>query len=177
MNRAVPSGGVAGEAERETAELYVRADNAKLTRMERSVDLDWPVTELFAFCSSMEGFLAQFPHKITKHEAPQRKWRKGDVVSFNWRQFVGTTIWTAQIFEYEENVMFADAMVASNASYMKVFEHTHRFEPLGANRTRYTDIIELSTKLGGFVDRVVALPIVSSLFAKRQALLKKAVER
>jgi ligand-binding SRPBCC domain-containing protein len=152
--------------------FYVRPASVRTTHYSRSIEIECPVEKAFAFCFSIEGFKAHFPHPVKDYAGPP-EWRKGDTAFFRYKQ-VFWTGWKVQFVEVKENEMFCDVMIDG---YMKVFEHTHKFERLGPNRTRYTDSIEFASGFGRFIDRFIGVYMVNSLFTKRHAMLKPALER
>jgi len=162
----------AGPVARPKNPPYVRPANTKVTNYTRSVEINCSAAKAYPFCFSLEGFMTQFPHPVKDYVGPDQ-WAKDEIASFKYKQLVWTN-WKVQFIEAEENVKFCDVMIEG---YLKVFEHTHSFKTLGPNRIVYTDSIDFASGLGTFIDRVVGLRVMDSLFSKRHLLLKPALER
>lgn len=134
------------------------------------------VEEVFAFCTSRDGFEQQFPYAVCWLNS-DRSWIQGTVVTFKFQFFkLGPfRLWLnyqAEIVELEHNVFFVDVMRAGPYQY---FQHRHDFVEV-ENTTQYTDTIEFSLGYGALIDRYIGLPILRNTFEKRHRNLRSAME-
>lgn len=141
------------------------------TVFEKSVLIDSPVEDVFAFCNSRVGFERHFPHKVDWLSGPET-WRKGTELFFKFN-FLGLWLdFRTKITRWEENRVFKDEMVVG--PYRR-FAHTHLFKEAGGS-TLYTDRVEFSTGFGRFVDQTIGMWLVRSTFVKRHARMKELLE-
>lgn len=137
-------------------------------RMETVVDA--PVSEVFRWCTSVDGFVQQFPFAVRWNEGPDA-WQRGDRIDFSYRVAGKWLRHEATIVDLREGEMFVDEM--TDGLYGS-FRHTHRFEPVdGGARTRVVDDVELTLGRGGLVDRAIGAPSLRRTFRKRHAALQQ----
>lgn len=84
--------------------------------------------------------------------------------------------WIAEHFDYLENVMFCDRQLQGPFSF---FEHTHRFEPVNAARSRLIDHIEYRPPLGplGKLGQGIIQSKLNRAFAYRHRILTNDLQR
>lgn len=147
---------------------------------ERSVDLDAPPAEVYAFhldtrnapqiSPSGAKFLAidgTFPVSI------------GSIITLKVRQspipFAQT--WVVRVADLVQDRLVVDEAVRSPFAKWR---HEHRFEPLPNGGTRMTDHIAYRLPfgpLGALADRIVGRRQLSAMFAERHAKTKALFER
>lgn len=96
----------------------------------------------------------------------------GESVTWRARHFGVWFTMTSRIAVYEPNVRFVDAQVRGP---FRTFVHEHRFERVPGG-TRMTDVITLASPVFGVVaERLVLVPYLRRLIARRNAHLVDAV--
>jgi ligand-binding SRPBCC domain-containing protein len=142
-----------------------------LTTYTRSVEVAAPIGTAFAFCNSVAGFRKIFPGPVEWFGGPQ-VWGPDDVIEM---RFLFCGVWVryrAEIVAWERDRLFVDEQ---RRGPYREFRHTHRFEPIEGG-TRCTDHLEFRSGYGRLYDRTIGLWLVRSLFRKRHARLKAALE-
>lgn len=151
-----------------------------LSVIQRSIEIDVPVGELFRFhldtrnapLISPKGarFLAidgEFPLAV------------GSEVRLTVRQppLPAAQRWHIRVAEIVPDRLLVDVALESPFA---AWRHEHRFDPLGPGRSRMTDRVEYRLPLGplgALADRVVARRMLERTFAERQANTKAFLER
>lgn len=136
-------------------------------KFSKSVQINAPIEEVFAFCASPDGFEKHFPQPIRWLDKSQ-PWKLGSVFQFKYRFLFIWWYWQGEIIHYENNSCFVDVLRAGGG--LKYFEHSHEFQPLG-NSTLYTDKIEFKFGLGPWIDRLIVKRMISFIFSKRHQKL------
>ena len=136
----------------------------------RSVDLDVPAPEVFAFCTSCAGFLAHYPNPVRSYRGAER-WVLGSEFWLDYRYLGLPMTWHGKVTAYDPGRSFTDHMVSGMFRY---WEHTHSVEPIPGG-SRYTDRVRFSLGLGRFVDRVIVRRSLTTFFERRHTLLQSAL--
>ena len=136
----------------------------------KTIQIDAPVEDVFAFCASPDGFEKHFPHSIQWIHT-EENWDNGSIIEFKFRFLSIWLYWKAEIIEYQQNKLFTDVL-RSSFPY-KYFRHSHLFESQ-EEKTIYTDQIEFSFGFGNFIDKAVGIPMLESTFSQRHIRMKHA---
>jgi ligand-binding SRPBCC domain-containing protein len=149
---------------------------AKLERTERfeictrSVMLEVPADEVFAFCTTRAGFIAHYPNPIRRYRGAEQ-WVLGSEFWLDYRYFGLPMTWHGKVTEFESNQYFKDEMISGMFRY---WEHTHSVEALGS-ATKYTDSVRFSLGLGRLIDHYFVKPSLDTFFERRHDLLRAAL--
>lgn len=152
--------------------LVLASAGMKLAEYERSVVIERPIADVFAFTSSRAGFEAHFPHAVRRWKG-EETFAIGNEFTFDYKMMGLWLGWKGRVVAFEENVMFRDLMLEGT---FKAFEHTHLFESLGPSSTRYTDSLRFSLGFAGLLDEWLGKRMIDATFSKRHVLLKAALE-
>jgi ligand-binding SRPBCC domain-containing protein len=139
---------------------------------EKSVILDWPVEEVFAFHERPDALALLSPPfppvKLVKRTGMGIE--AGSRVELR----VGVLRWIAHHTQYERNRLFVDEQVAGPFAH---WVHRHEFEALG-QKTRLTDRIEFQLP-GGAVGNALlgwaAQLTLRNMFAHRHRATREAL--
>ena len=137
----------------------------------RSVVLEVPADEVFAFCTTRAGFIAHYPNPIRSYRGAEQ-WVLGSEFWLDYRYMGLPMTWHGKVTELEPNRYFKDEMVSGMFRY---WEHTHAVEPT-ASGTTYTDTVRFSMGLGRFIDRYFVKPSLDTFFMRRHQLLRAALQ-
>jgi ligand-binding SRPBCC domain-containing protein len=150
----------------------LRPGDHRLERVSRSVLLRAAPDEVFAFCTSLTGFLAQMPQKVTRTSG-DTQWVLGSEFWIHYHYLGVPMKWHGRVTQYEPKRSFTDLLVSGMFRY---WEHRHSEEPVPEG-TRHTDTVVFTLGLGPLVDRFVAKPLLERFFQQRHALLEHALAR
>ena len=138
----------------------------------RSVILEVPASDVFAFCTTRSGFLAHYPNPIRSYRGAEQ-WVLGSEFWLDYRYFGLPMTWHGKVTAFEPNHYFTDEMLAG---MFRFWEHTHSVETV-ASGTMYTDTVRFSMGLGRLVDRFFVKPSLDTFFKRRHELLRAALHR
>jgi ligand-binding SRPBCC domain-containing protein len=141
------------------------------TVFERSTFVAADVATVFAYCNSADGFRQLFPYPVEWVSGPP-VFRFGDSIAFRYRCCGVWLPHAANVVDWVKDEIFVDAMTRGQ---FRFFHHTHRFAAEG-DGTRLTDSIVFRLGLGRLIDRTIGQLILNSIFARRHARIKAALE-
>ena len=133
----------------------------------KSVQINAPVEQVFAFCASADGFERHFPQPVRWLDKGE-PWKQGSVFRFKYRFLFIWWYWQGEITHYENNSYFIDVLKAGGG--LKSFEHKHEYKPCEQG-TLCTDHIEFTFGLGSWFDRLIVKRMIGYIFAPRHKLL------
>ena len=138
--------------------------------LHREQVLDAPVERAFEFFSRAENLEAITPpllrFRITTPEPIEMG--VGTLIRYRLRLHGIPVSWLTRIEEWDPPHGFVDRQVRGPYA---LWHHTHRFEPIGENRTRMTDIVRYGHRLGplgALAERLVVRRDLDRIFDYRR---------
>ena len=135
----------------------------------KSSVINRPKDEVFKFCTSKNGFIKHFPHKIKWLSGPEIWTSAHIVLHFKFYIACLPINYKTEIIEFEKDNLFVDVMRCGPYKY---FLHEHHFQEISEG-TLYTDKLSFSLGLSKIIDSIIARPITNFIFTRRHHLLVK----
>ncbi|NQZ22068.1 MAG: hypothetical protein HRT53_08430 [Colwellia sp.] len=140
-------------------------------KLEKSVLLQKPIDEVFAFCASKSGFLQHFPYRVTWLTGPEQWTQSGIELTFKFYIAKVPIFYHTEITQFEHNKVFVDVMRFGPYKY---FIHEHHFEETKQG-TLYRDKLNFSAGFLGIFDPLFAKPMTNYTFDQRHKLMTRVL--
>ena len=145
--------------------------------LERTQLLRRPIDDIFEFFSDPRNLAAITPPWLRFRivSAPKRV-ESGALIRYRIRLKGVSVQWLTEITDWQPPRSFTDVQ---RAGPYRIWEHTHRLAPVGAETEMYDHVLYLvpGGPLAPLVDRLVVRPLLDEIFDYRAERVRELVER